>query len=131
MKTIAKKVPKVAGRPKKAHSSWKTTDDYEIELRRRRMKEEPMRVTPAVQAVLTAAGALYVHSITEVPEKAPAQFAADMFKTVSSAAGIERKHLLLLQLCLHEVPEADDGITDDAAGFVAAVAEFVNRQAIT
>ena len=85
---------------------------------------------PARQAVLTAAVALYLHAVTEIPEKAPAQFAADMFKTVSNAAGIERKHLLLLQLCLHELQEPGEAVTDDAAGFVDSVAEFVNRQAI-
>ena len=96
---------------------------------------------PARLAVLTSAIALYIHTVTEVPEKAPAQFTADMFKAVSSAAGIERRHLLLLQLCLHEIQEpyvaTDDAagfitaVTDDAAGFVAAAAEFINRQAIT
>ena len=80
--------------------------------------------------------------MTEIPEKAPSQFVAEMLKIVSNATGIERRHLLLLQLCMHEVQEpgdavADDAsgfvnaVTDDAAGFVAAVAEYVNRQAIT
>jgi len=97
---------------------------------------------PARQAVLTAACALYLHTVTEIPEKAPSQFVAEMLKIVSNATGIERRHLLLLQLCMHEVQEpgdavADDAsgfvnaVTDDAAGFVAAVAEYVNRQAIT
>lgn len=96
---------------------------------------------PARQAVLTAAIALYIHTVTEVPEKAPVQFSADMFKAVSNVAGIERKHLLLLQLCLHEMQEPDiatddavgfvTAVTDDAAGFVAAATEFINRQAIT
>jgi hypothetical protein len=96
---------------------------------------------PARQAVLTSAIALYIHIVTEVPEKAPAQFTADMFKVVSNAASIERKHLLLLQLCLHEIQEPDiatddavgfvAAVTDDAAGFIAAAAEFINRQAIT
>ncbi len=97
---------------------------------------------PARQAVLTAAGALYIHSAAEIPEKVPAQFSVGMFKTVSNAAGIERKHLLLLQLCLYDeiqepgIAVSDDAagfvsaVTDDAAGFVSAVAEFVNRQAI-
>lgn len=47
MKITAKKIPGTARKPKKAHTSWKTTDDYEVELRRRRVKEEQMRVAPA------------------------------------------------------------------------------------
>jgi hypothetical protein len=30
-------------------SGWLTTDDYELELRRQRVKDEPMRVTPLTQ----------------------------------------------------------------------------------
>lgn len=88
-------------------------------------------VVPARQAVLTAAGALYIHSAAEVPEKTQPQFTADMFKNISAAAVLDRKHLLLLQLYLHETAELGDAAASDAADFVAAVAEFVNRQAIT
>jgi superfamily II DNA or RNA helicase len=96
---------------------------------------------PARQAVLTAAIALYIHTVTEVPEKAPAHFTIDMFKAVSNAASIERKHLLLLQLCLHENQESDiatddavgfiTAVTDGAAEFVVSATEFINRQSIT
>ena len=85
---------------------------------------------PARQAVLTAANALYVHTVTEIPAQAPPQFTAEMLTPTGTAAGFDRKHLLLLQLCLHETPELGPAAVDDAAGFVAAVTEFVNRQAM-
>lgn len=86
---------------------------------------------PARQAIISAAMAMFFHSVDSPPEKAPAQLSAEMIKIIGGSGKLKRQQMLLLQLCQTGLTDCGETTLEEASDFVETASELVNHQAMS
>ncbi|MFA6714122.1 MAG: DEAD/DEAH box helicase [Victivallales bacterium] len=88
-------------------------------------------IPPAQQAINAAALAVYVQVAESLPGEILKPFCTEMFAEVKKHSGLERKHLLLLQLSVHNALDGDSDIVGDAMELIEAVTKYIERQSLS
>jgi hypothetical protein len=87
-------------------------------------------VEPARQGVVSAGLALYALAAKIIPETAPEKFTDEMMTELKNKIDFERKHLMFLQLCAHDLADDSSSFNQDAETFVEAATEYIGKFAL-